>query len=181
MRMTDPDSSGKDLPTRIGKGMLIGAWITGLAVLLLFFQGIVNEQRNPNRSPEVNLSEGGAPQVVLRRNRAGHYVAKGTIDGLPVTFLIDTGATLVALPIELARRLDLRLRPGGQTRTANGDVLTWSTTLESIDLGGLEVRHVRALVLPNLPGNQVLLGMSYLRRFELTQRDDRLILRLIVP
>jgi aspartyl protease family protein len=63
------------------------------------------------------------------------------------------------------------------SKTANGTVRTWSTRLDSVDLGGLEVRRVRASVLPNMPGQEVLLGMSYLKHFELIQRDGTLTLR----
>jgi aspartyl protease family protein len=63
------------------------------------------------------------------------------------------------------------------SKTANGNVRTWTTRLDSVDLGGLTARGVRASVLPNMPGNEVLLGMSYLKRFELTQRGNTLTLR----
>ncbi len=61
--------------------------------------------------------------------------------------------------------------------TANGVVDTWSTRLDRVDLGGLLMRQVPASVLPNMPGGEVLLGMSYLRHLELIQRGDTLILR----
>lgn len=155
---------------------MLGAWAAGLALLWFLFHGVIDGQRNPNRNPVVQTSADGAPRLELQRNRAGHYLADGFINGHRVTFLIDTGATMVALPVGLARRLDLPLGPGGQIRTANGTVQAWSTVLRSVDLGGLEVPHVRALVLPNLPGDEVLLGMNYLKRFELVQRGETLTL-----
>ena len=166
-----------DIPSRIGRAMLFGAWIVGLALLVLFFQRWMDAQENPNRDLAVSLDAGGRPQVVLARNRAGHYVAPGHINGEPVVFLIDTGATDVALPIDLARHLGLRLGAGRLARTANGDVQTWSAVLDEVDLGGLKAHRVRASVLPNMPGDQVLLGMSYLKGYELIQRDGMLILR----
>jgi aspartyl protease family protein len=92
--------------------------------------------------------------------------------------LLDTGATSVALPLQLARRLDLPMRPGGISKTANGLVQTWSTRLDNVDLGGLSATNVRAAVMPNMPGDEVLLGMSYLKRFEMIQRGDTLTLRV---
>ncbi|MBK1731433.1 retropepsin-like aspartic protease family protein [Thiococcus pfennigii] len=178
--MTRPDPRAADLPTRLGKGMMIGAWAAGLGLLWFLFHGVIEGERNPNRHPEAEVGAGGALQLVLERNRAGHYLADGRIDGHRVTFLLDTGATMVALSLELARRLDLPLRPGGQVRTANGVVSTWSTVLRSVDVGGLEVSDVRALVLPNLPGDEVLLGMNYLKHFEILQRGEALTLRRIV-
>ena len=166
-----------DTPSRIGRAMLFGAWIVALALLVLIFQRWMDAQENPNRDLAISLDAGGRPQVVLARNRAGHYVAPGRINGESVIFMIDTGATDVALPLDLARRLGLRLGAGRMARTANGDVQTWSAVLEAVDLGGLMAHRVRASILPNMPGNQVLLGMSYLKRFELLQRDGMLILR----
>ena len=116
--------------------------------------------------------------VELQRNQAGHYVAEGRINGSPVVFILDTGATDVALSLPLARRLGLALRPGGITQTANGPVATWTTDLDSVDLGGLILRNVSASVLPKLPEEGVLLGMSYLKHLELTQQGDTLTLKL---
>lgn len=116
--------------------------------------------------------------VELQRNPAGHYVAEGRINGTPVVFIVDTGATDVAISLPLARRLGLPLRPGGVSQTANGLVATWTTQLDSVDLGGLVVRNVPSSVLPKLPEDGVLLGMSYLQQLELTQRGDTLTLKL---
>jgi aspartyl protease family protein len=167
-----------DMPSRLGKAMLIAAWVVGLALLALFFQNYLAGLNNPNRSPELQADAAGAPSVVLRRNRSGNYVATGHINGQPVNFLLDTGATTVALPLPLARRLGLPLAPGLSSMTANGVVRTWSTRLDSVDIAGLAERNVRAVVMPNMPGDQALLGMSYLKRFELIQRGDTLTLRL---
>ncbi len=167
-----------DLPSRVGKGMLLGAWIVGLALLVLFFDNLIEQRHNPNRDLAAEVGVSGLPQVVLQRNRLGHYVAPGMINGRRVTFLLDTGATSVALPLELARGLGLPLRPGGVTQTANGAVQTWATRLDSVDLGGLMVENVRAIVLPNMPGEDVLLGMNFLKRFEMLQRGETLTLRL---
>ncbi len=157
--------------------MLFGAWIVGLALLAMFFDSMIERQDNPNPEPLMTQGRDGALQVVLQRNRAGHYVASGSINGQPVRFLIDTGATNVALPLALAQRLELPLRPGGIGITANGSVRTWSTWLDRVDLGGLVARGVRASVLPDMPGQDVLLGMSYLQHLELIQRGNLLTLR----
>ncbi|EXJ15895.1 retropepsin-like aspartic protease family protein [Imhoffiella purpurea] len=157
--------------------MLLGAWAVGLALLFGFFDRVIDRQVNPNSDPVATLGPDGAQQVVLRRNRSGQYVASGRIEGHPVRFLVDTGATNVALPLDLARKLQLPLRPGGNSMTANGMVRTWSTSLDRLELGGLVGRDVRASVLPNMPGDSVLLGMSFLRHLELVQRGDTLTLR----
>jgi aspartyl protease family protein len=167
-----------DLGPRVGKGMLIAAWILALVLLVALFHRILGEQTNPNQNVDLRLDAAGRAQVVLKRNRAGHYVASGRVNGERVTFLVDTGATDVALPLAVARQLDLPLGAPGISRTANGDVRTWSTMLDSVDLGGLEARGVRASVVPGMAGGEVLLGMSYLKRFELIQRDGTLTVRV---
>jgi aspartyl protease family protein len=169
--------SPDDAPARLGKVMLIAAWIVGLALMVLFFQDHLERRHNPNRAPDLLLDNTGVPSVVLRRNRMGHYVTAGTINGRPVTFLLDTGATAVALPLDLAQSLELPLLPGGMSKTANGLVRTWNTRLDSVGVAGLTMQNVRAVVMPNMPGDEVLLGMSYLKRFELIQRGDTLTLR----
>jgi aspartyl protease family protein len=157
--------------------MLVGAWVLALAILALFFNRLISQQENPNPEPVAAADASGRMQVVLARNRSGHYVAGGRINGEPVRFLVDTGATDVALPLELARRLGLPLGAARISRTANGNVRVWGTRLGSVDLGGLRLSDVRASVLPNMPGDEVLLGMSYLKHFELIQRDGTLTVR----
>jgi aspartyl protease family protein len=175
--MNRPEPSLEDTPSRIGRAMLVGAWVLGIALAVFYFDGVIDRQTNPNPDPVAQPGQDGGPEVVLRRNRAGHYVAGGRINGEPVVFLVDTGATDVALPLPVARRLGLRLRPGGMSQTANGMVETWTTRLDTLDLGGLVAHNVRASVLPNMPGDEILLGMSYLKRLELLQRGDTLTLR----
>ncbi|WP_295888671.1 TIGR02281 family clan AA aspartic protease [uncultured Thiohalocapsa sp.] len=175
--MANDFPSTRDMPSRLGKAMLIAAWVVGLALLVLLFQSHLERQHNPNPDPTLRLDAAGVPTVVLQRNRMGHYVTGGTINGEPVTFLLDTGATAVALPLTLARRLELALLPGGMSKTANGLVRTWSTRLDSVDVAGLTAHDVRAVVMPNMPGDEVLLGMNYLKRFELIQRGNTLTLR----
>lgn len=170
-----------DFALRTGKVMLFGAWIAALAILALLFQRLVSHQENPNRDVEAALDAAGRPQVVLARNRAGHYVAGGRINGKAVVFLVDTGATDVALPLGVARRLGVPLGPPRIGRTANGDVEVWSTRLASVDLGGLTASQVDASVLPNMAGDEVLLGLSFLKRFELVVRDGTLTLGLPRP
>jgi aspartyl protease family protein len=167
-----------DLHLRLGKTMLFAAWVVGLIIVAVFFQRLLDDQQNPNQHIEVARDARGRAQVVLEQNRTGHYVASGRINDEPVVFLVDTGSSEVALPLAVARRLNLRLGVPRIAKTANGNVRIWSTWLESVDLGGLKVRGVQASVLPGMGGEEVLLGMSYLKRFELIQRGDTLTLRV---
>lgn len=162
--------------------MLIGAWVLLLALLTLFFGGVLEERSNPNPAPSGKVLEQGVREVQLRRNVQGHYVASGSINGQPVTFLVDTGATQVAVSEKLARRLGLKKQGGAFSQTANGVVAVWQTVLDRVQLGVIEQRQVKAVILPDLkPWNQVLLGMSFLKHLELVQREGSLLLRQIPP
>jgi len=104
-------------------------------------------------------------------------VASGKINGLPVTFLLDTGATDVAVSTELAARLKLPQGAVFSSRTANGTVRSIRTHLEQVQLGPIEMNNVMASILPAMREDEVLLGMSFLRQLELIQRGDRLTVR----
>ena len=177
----DPRMSGLGEPRpsntrRLGGGMIAAAWGVGLLLLTLWFNGYLERREHPNQGRQA-VVEGGVRQVVLQRNRAGHYLADGRINGRPVRFLLDTGATDVALSAELARELDLDLGPSSLSRTANGLVETRSARLQSVDVSGIELYDIRAIVLPNMAGDEVLLGMSFLKHLQLIQDGDQLVLR----
>ena len=161
----------------MGKGMIIGAWICLLLILTLFFRSYLERQNNPNPNPETSTT-GPIKEVMLKRNRSGHYVVSGMINGKPVTFLLDTGATDVAVSDELANTLGLRQGMRISSQTANGTVTAWQTQLSEVSIGDISLRNVRASILPSLHGDEVLLGMSFLQQLEMVQRGKHLLLRL---
>jgi aspartyl protease family protein len=159
---------------RGGKIMLTIAWLLIIFGFYWFFNEWEEKQFNPNPARVLNQQQG---ELTLVRNRAGHYVADGEINGRPVTFLLDTGATSVALPTALARELGLKRGAAITLQTANGAAVGYQTRLDSVRLGPIEMRDVGALVADGMDADTVLLGMNFLKRLELTQRDDRLTLR----
>ena len=177
--MTNSDPQSKDSNKRLGKGMIIAAWVGMLGLLTLFFNDVLYRQHNPNQQVKSIVSENNARTVELKRNNFGHYVANGKINGTPVVFLLDTGATDVALSEGLANKLNLRRGSRSIAHTANGEVRTWLTRLDSVTLGDIELKNVRASILPGLNDKEVLLGMSYLKQLELTQRGNTLTIRQI--
>lgn len=156
-----------------GKGMIIAAWVLLIALLTLLFQDRLDEFSSPNEQLQVVQQEAGKG-VVLKRNRAGHYLAPGQINGQPVLFLLDTGATHVAVPEALAERLALKRGALVQSITANGRVSAWRTQLDEVRLGPIVKNGVTGVIMPNMLGDQVLLGMSFLRSLDLAQRDAEL-------
>ena len=101
----------------------------------------------------------------------------GTVNGVDVELLLDTGATDVAIPPALARRLKLRRGPEVEIRTASDVIPGYLVTLDEVSLGPLALRRVRGSVSEHSIGDEVLLGMGFLKHFELSQRDGRLTLR----
>ena len=164
-------------PARWGRGMLLGGWLLGLLLLVFFFNGLLEHQRNPNRSPSTAVTGSGTREVVLQRNKNGHYLASGEINGLPVEFLLDTGATDVSIPEAIARLLGLEQGPPLVYGTANGTITAYLTTLSSLSLGDIVVHRVRASINPHMGDETILLGMSFLKHLEFTQRGDTLIIR----
>ncbi len=162
---------------RMGMTMQVLAWLVFLVLGVVYFSDVLERQFNPNQSLETRHSPSGAVEVALQRNRFGHYVTSGQINGEPVTFLLDTGATGVAVPVAVARRLGLDPGPAFSTQTANGMSVSYATRLDRVSVGGIELRDVRASITPGLTTDEILLGMSFLKHIEFTQRGDQLILR----
>ncbi|MEJ2346420.1 MAG: TIGR02281 family clan AA aspartic protease [Gammaproteobacteria bacterium] len=165
------------LTKRLGRGMAFAAWLLVLGLLSLFFTRWYHDQQNPNRDYQTQVTDQGTREITLQRNRYGHYVASGTIDNQPVVFMLDTGATDVSIPQGVATRLGLRRGAPLPVSTANGDATVYATRVDSLTLGGIGLRDVRANINPHMGGDQVLLGMSVLKHLELVQRGDRLTLR----
>jgi aspartyl protease family protein len=159
---------------RSGKIMLAIAWLLIMGGIYWYFSSWDAREANPNTARVLNQQQG---DLTLARNRDGHYVAEGEINGRRVTFLLDTGATWVALPMALGRELGLKRGAAVTLQTANGPAVGYQTRLASVRLGPLELRDVAAVMADGLDADAVLLGMSFLKRVEFTQRDNRLMLR----
>ncbi|PAU60784.1 aspartyl protease [Pseudomonas sp. PIC25] len=161
---------------RAGRVMLVLAWGAALLLATRFFGEWEEAKRNPNQTPESRHGDGFI-EVRLASDGRGHFVASGEIDGRPVEFMLDTGATDVAVPGELAKRLGLARGAPITVLTANGRGTGFRTRLAELQLGDIRLHDVRALIVPGMDGEQVLLGMSALKQLEFTQRDGTLVLR----
>jgi len=161
---------------KIGQGMIYLAWLLLLALLTYGFNNYLQEQSNPNQQIEASWSNSTA-EVLLKQNRYGHYVANGQINQTNVTFLLDTGATLISIPEFIANKLQLKKGYPSQTRTANGTITVHNTTLDSVSIGAIKLTNIRASINPHMSGNEILLGMSFLKHLEMTQKGNELYLR----
>lgn len=161
---------------RAGRVLLILAWCAGLFLATRFFGEWEARRENPN-SAVTSQQGAGYIEVKLVSNGQGHFVASGQINGQPATFMLDTGATDVAIPVALAERLGLEKGAPVTLSTANGRSQGYRTRLERLQLGDIVLCDVRALIAPGLDGEQVLLGMSALKQLEFTQRGGTMLLR----
>ena len=122
--------------------------------------------------PPQTLAQAGVRSLAIPRDARGHFATDGRIDGQRIAFMIDTGASVVALNESSAARFGLRPTLGdyrATVTTANGSVKAAPTRLAMIDIGGVVVRDVDALVLPDEALSENLLGLSFLsklKRFE---------------
>lgn len=129
---------------------------------------------SPNRG--IATGPGVAERVVLEAGPGGHYFVAGEINGQPVRFLVDTGAGHVAVPGGLADRLGLSRGAPVRVRTAAGTVTAYQTRIDRIAVGGIVVENIRGSVNPAMDGDFVLLGMTFLRHVDISQRGGRLVL-----
>ena len=127
-----------------------------------------------------SVGGGGGPRgnkIVLTAGSGGHFLTQGAINGRAVQFMVDTGATSVAIGVPEAERLGIDYRKGrlGRGSTANGVVNVYHVKLAAVRIGEVEVYDVDASVLPaSMP--YILLGNSFLTRFQMTRHNDQLVL-----
>lgn len=162
---------------RIGTFMVGVMWVLLFIFLLMFFEDVIDQQINPNQNLTTQYTEAGIREVKLQRNRYGHYVTDGFINGQAVVFMLDTGATGVAVPEHVAETLHLKRGAKVQLHTASGVATGYNSILARVAVDDIELEDVRAIINPNDNSDVVLLGMSFLKKIEFTQRGDTLILR----
>lgn len=118
-------------------------------------------------------------RLSIARGQGGHYWIAGSVNGQSVQFLVDTGATSVALNDGQARRLGIDYRVSGQplaVNTASGTTRGWSVKLDRVKVGDLEVLGVEAVVLEGNSPTEALLGMSFLNRVGWREEQGMLVL-----
>jgi aspartyl protease family protein len=123
-------------------------------------------------APAQTVAQAGNRNLSISRDARGHFLTEGRIDGQRIGFMVDTGASVVALNETSAARFGLRPSRGdynATVTTANGTIKAAPTRLAMVDIGGLVVRDVEAMVLPDEALSENLLGLSFLsklKRFE---------------
>ena len=169
-------SKAENQQRRMGKFMVGAMWLVLLGLLTLFFNDVLEKQFNPNQQI-ASVHRNGQEEIVLERNKYGHYVASGMINQQPVVFMLDTGATDISIPANVARRLGLEAGRPLTYQTANGPAVNYATQLDSVSLGDITLHNLPASINPNVDQDDVLLGMSFLKHLEFTQKGNTLTLR----
>ena len=150
--------------TKIGQYFWLAFWI----LLIILFSYVFTIKTTPS-SEQINPAH-----LVIRSGASGHFFIEGKINNMPTLFLIDTGATDVVIPLELAQKLDLPMGPQVQVVTANGRANSYLTRITELKIGNITLKNVRAMINPNMHDQSVLLGMSALKRLEIRQKDGKL-------
>ena len=120
---------------------------------------------------------GNGNKIVLSAGSGGHFLSQGTINGRAVHFMVDTGASAVGLGVSEAVRVGVDYKAGRQVRlqTANGMVPGWLVKLSSVRIGDVEIHEVDAVVsADSMP--YVLLGNSFLSRFQMRRDNEQMVL-----
>lgn len=143
---------------------------------------VAGVERDYSLSREYSGAGYAAPdktQLSVAKGSGGHYWIAGSINGQPVQFLVDTGATSVAINEHQAKRLGIDYRVSGQpmmVNTASGTAKAWRVHLNSVKVGAIDVLGVEAVVLEGGAPTEALLGMSFLGR--VSWREEQGVLRL---
>ena len=166
--MDEPNSEN---PHGKGRQLYWAAIVALLLGITALYQAVISRDGGMRLQQDAE----GRVMVVLQRMRNGHFGANGNINGNPVRFLVDTGATDVAVSDEVARAMGLEFGPRVVIMTAAGPAEGWMTRLDSVQVGALALRNVRATITPGL-GDEALLGMSFLKHFSIVQEGDTLVI-----
>lgn len=169
------------------RAVAVGSTVQGVKLLSVNEAQAVVEidgRRQTLRLGEAAVNLGGAAsagsgtQITLSSDANGHFQAQGQINGRGVLFLVDTGATMVSMGPDEAERLGLAYKNGERIglRTANGNTVGYRISLNTVRVGDVEVHNVAAVVQPQ-PMPFILLGNSFLTRFQMRRENDTLLLQ----
>ncbi|TNI13391.1 retropepsin-like aspartic protease family protein [Aeromonas veronii] len=145
--------------------MWLLAWLSLMGLLTLYFHS--------HNQPSVTASG----ELLLRADQSGHYRLEGAINGQPVQLLLDTGATRITIPQQVAERLGLTAYGSSQVNTAAGQIRVGNGTIETLAMGPLTLYDLAIFINPAADGDEVLVGMNALGRLELVQKERQLLLR----
>ena len=133
---------------------------------------------NLGQSISTAQSSGTRPSIKLEADTGGHFLAYGSINGRPMKFLVDTGATSIAMSAAQAQALGINLQQAqrGTVTTASGNVRSYNVSLSNVKVGDISLNQVDAVIIYSMPGDVALLGNSFLSRLEMRREGTVLTL-----
>jgi len=153
-----------------GHIVALAIWITISVAIYLYFDA---RQKPTIAVAGAKLASG---EVVIPRSRDGHYYVGGTINGHPVDFMVDTGASTVSISRGIARNAHLPRGTPATFLTANGAVMGEIVSGQTVDAGGIVVEGLSVGI--GIQGDIALLGQNFLRKVDVLQSGDKMVLRV---
>lgn len=153
-----------------GKVMFIIAWVFAFGLLIIFFSTFGTHKGEAHYSASRQT-------LTLTPDSQGHYWIEGQLNEVDVRFMVDTGATYVAIPKNLAANMGLRGRYPITINTAAGAVSGELARVQKIRFGNFLFTNIKVVIMPEVQSNTVLLGMNVLSQFSITQKDNQLIIK----
>lgn len=154
-----------------------GAWHFRALLIWLALLGVAYWGFDRFLAPKV-ATVSGADEVTIPRSRDGHYYVAGSINGHPLTFMVDTGASTVAVSADFARAANLPRGYPLRFQTAGGSTEGELVQNQTVEAGGLSLSNVDVGVGIRLDApDHALLGQSFLRHVDVLQSGDRLVLK----
>lgn len=165
----------EDPGKQLGRSVRLGT--LGILAFWLVVMGVVYYFMDRSLQPKaVTVSASG--ELVIPRARDGHFYVAGQVNGRPVNFLVDTGASLVSVSEDFARQAGLGRGESAVFSTANGERTGRIVAGVPVDVGPASVSAVRVGVgLTGMGQDEALLGQSFLSRFDIMLQQDRMVLR----
>ena len=153
-------------------------WVLALIVITLTIYRLIGNKAKPilnAQTPVIMESENGNT-ITIKADPDGYFIFLGKINGIPVKFLYDTGATSIAIPEQFANYIGLSKGKKIMEQTANGQSISYSSKLKTVQVGNIIIHNVSGLVSPGLENDVVLLGMSFLKHVKIKHENNELIL-----
>jgi len=138
----------------------------------------IRSRQSPENQPQPRLETSiTTSEYVMERDSFGNIVGFGSINGIKVRFLADTGATMVVVPEKIAQQIGLKKGAPMPFKTGGGIVVHYLTTIDTLTLGRIEMRNVSAAINPAMQDEIVLLGMSALGLMDMQMEKGNLVLK----
>lgn len=165
------DNDNESQSRQLGAAFLVVGWIAAISLIAV----LINHTLFGVKKPSISETYAGK-EITIQRGHDSHFRVKGSINGVPVTFLIDTGATSVAVSASLAEQAGLKKQAPMATDTAGGQTQGYFTVVNKLEFAGIEINEISAVIVNKLPAEEALLGMNVLQKFTINQSKDTMVL-----